>query len=373
MRHQVQPRALGQRLRQRQRVGHRAEREGRVVQRIDAVGVMLEQRGHALRVLGPELAEGAGAVAESAVDEDQQGPVRGGQCRLRLDAAALQLRQRVSLQRIHTGVDLGIDAHGDLFGGQFGQAVAGHAADDLETAEQGVADQAAGGAARGRDAGAVQAGPGQLRRHHHVATVSGRAAVAHRAGLLRQHQVARALGMQHQRRPARDMQHDHVAPRHGLHARFAAAVGAAAQGAHAQRVSDLAAQQPGGQSRGGGAARGAACAGGHCVDRAAQDEGDRRAGPLRSRRGAWGVAWRLAGSAGHHRLRWIGVWCVNAAPQRRRSRRCAAAGRAGRSSRAAAWRAARPRCRPAAPARRSARRGRRQHRRWRWPGRCWHR
>jgi hypothetical protein len=74
---QVQACALGQVLHQGQRVGDGAGAQRRVIQRVDAVAVVTEQRLDLLRVLRPQLAEGAAGLDEGAVHQHQH---RLGRC-----------------------------------------------------------------------------------------------------------------------------------------------------------------------------------------------------------------------------------------------------------------------------------------------------
>ena len=68
---QMNPGILGQDLRERQGVGKRALADRRVIERVDAVAVVLEQGLHARRMQRPQLAEGARGVDERTVRENQ--------------------------------------------------------------------------------------------------------------------------------------------------------------------------------------------------------------------------------------------------------------------------------------------------------------
>ena len=264
VRGQVQPRARRQRIDERQRVGDRAHADGGVVERVDAAAVVVEQRGHALRVQRPELAEGAEGVDEGAVDQHQQRLLRrGGRCGhgCQLVAAALQRRQRLALQRVDPRVDLTVDLGDHGAGDEVDRLVGGQTGDDLEGLQHHVAQKAA--AARGR--GAFQALPAQLCRHGHLVG-QGLAGAAPGAGLA-EHQVARRGRVQHQRRAAGDAQHHHVFTRHRAHAHAVAADAATAARRHTHRGLQRAGQTGGHRRAGGRAAAGLALAG--------DDEGDR--------------------------------------------------------------------------------------------------
>ena len=93
VRHQVQPRLGGQLPRQRQRIRHRALRQGEMLQRIHPLAVRVAQRrarglgrlalglGTALIALGPERAKAAQQAGHGAVKEDQHGLLPGRQAR----------------------------------------------------------------------------------------------------------------------------------------------------------------------------------------------------------------------------------------------------------------------------------------------------
>ena len=103
MRQEVKSCFPGRRFGERDGIGDRAGPERRMVEGIDPVVIGLEQRSHQLRVLGPELAERAGRLAEGSVDQNQRRPVVSGD---RGRVAPLERLELVRLQPIDAGVDL---------------------------------------------------------------------------------------------------------------------------------------------------------------------------------------------------------------------------------------------------------------------------
>ena len=126
---QVHAGAVGQGLRQQQGVVDRAGGQRRVVERIDPAAVMREQFAHALRVLLPELAEGAVGFRKSAVQQHQHRCTGRGRGQALQPLAVVFQRgvQAVGVQPVDAGVDLPVQPLADLAGGQprrrFGQQV----------------------------------------------------------------------------------------------------------------------------------------------------------------------------------------------------------------------------------------------------------
>ena len=130
---QVQPRPLGQRAHERQRVVDRAYAERRMVERVDATGVLGEQRAHVLRVLRPQLAERAAGGRERAVHEHQQRPAIGRGRRIyERRARALQRRQRLGCKCIEAGADLAVHTLDCLLHDEIGSAALTDPGDDLD-------------------------------------------------------------------------------------------------------------------------------------------------------------------------------------------------------------------------------------------------
>ena len=112
---QVQPRALGQRLRERERVGDRARAERRMVERVDAVAVVLEQRSTRCGCCVHSLPKVPWVSEKVPCTNTSSGPPSGAARHLREQrAAALELRQRLGLERVDAGIDLRVDALDDL-------------------------------------------------------------------------------------------------------------------------------------------------------------------------------------------------------------------------------------------------------------------
>ncbi len=120
MRQEVKSCVPGRGLGERDGIGDRARPERWMIEGVDPVVIGLEQRGHQLRVLGPELAERAGRLAEGSVDQNQRRPVVSGDSRL---VAPLEWRERVRLQPIHAGIDLRIERLDDLRCNKVGRLV----------------------------------------------------------------------------------------------------------------------------------------------------------------------------------------------------------------------------------------------------------
>ena len=135
---QVHAGAVGQLAGQQQRVLDRAGHQRGVVQAVDAVAVVGEQFAHLLRMLLPELAEGAVRFGEGAVQQHQHGRARcGGRDAVELLAAALERRvQPLGAQRVHARVHLAVKAFAELAGRELGRRFGEQAGDDFDAGEQ---------------------------------------------------------------------------------------------------------------------------------------------------------------------------------------------------------------------------------------------
>ena len=71
MRDEMKPGAVGQGLGESRSVGKRACADGRVIERVDASAVALEQGLHIGGMVLPEFAEGARGLDEGAVRENE--------------------------------------------------------------------------------------------------------------------------------------------------------------------------------------------------------------------------------------------------------------------------------------------------------------
>jgi hypothetical protein len=179
-----------------------------VIERVDAVAVVVEDRGNVLRVVLPELVEGERRVRERAVHEhERRRAVRGYIDACRTCAAALELRQRVALQSVDAFVDLLVHLANDDIRDEPGPG----AGDDVNAVEQHLAEAVAA-AAHSRSP--LQASPLQPRGNANraVGPLRFRRRSAARAGrrCLRRDEIERVLGMQIQRGAARDPQDDDV-------------------------------------------------------------------------------------------------------------------------------------------------------------------
>ena len=257
MRQQMQARARRHGAHQGQRIGDRACTQGRMVQRIDPVAVLLEQLAHGLRVQRPELAKGADGLNKSAVHQHQQRTAIGsGRHRRALAPAAFEGLQGIGRERVHACVHhaVHLERHG---GGDKLGRVLHQAGNDLKRAQHRLAHPATRGTARGPG---FQPRPAQLRGHQHLVVIGRIDGAAARPGALGAHQVTRVLGVQVQRGAVGNGEHHHIVARARGDADRSAT---AALGAHANRGLDTAAL---------GRTRRCACGGG--LGLAGDDEGD---------------------------------------------------------------------------------------------------
>ena len=219
----MQPRAVRQRVEQRQRIGERTRTDSRMIERVDPAAVAREQRPHLVRVQLPQLAERAGGTGKRAVDENQDRGV--GRRRIEspdhLGAAALERRrQRVRHQPIQSRVDLAIDFRGDRAGRDIRRAPDDRGLDDLDRLQHDAAHHVAQHAAR--RCARIESAPIESRWHDESVVErrrcrAGRTERPARGGpgsdLLGANQVARVLRMQVKDRPVGDAEQDDVLAR----------------------------------------------------------------------------------------------------------------------------------------------------------------
>jgi hypothetical protein len=206
---QIHVRVLRQRVRERHRIGDGTDRQRAVIERVDAIAVVVEDRGDVLRVVLPELVERDRRARERAVHEHE----RRRAVRRCIDApgpgaAALELRQRVALQSVDAFVDLLVHLAHDGICGESGRGVR----DDFDAVEQDIAEAAFGAATR--RGSPLQASPLQPCRNANGAVarcrLRWRSAARGRRRRLRANEIERVLRAQIQRRAAGDVKHDDV-------------------------------------------------------------------------------------------------------------------------------------------------------------------
>ena len=164
MRHQVQPRPRRAGQCQCVGVGDRAFAERGVVERVDAVAIVVKQGLHTLRVLLPQLAKGAQRVGKRAVHEHQQRPAIGDSSHRVESGLALQAGQRIGLQRVDAFDHLAVNTLNDLVGREVLRGFAQRTGDHLDQVQKHRADPPARHAA-GAGRRCIQPRPAQLRRH----------------------------------------------------------------------------------------------------------------------------------------------------------------------------------------------------------------
>ena len=145
---QVQPRAIGHGVDQRQRVGKGADTQRGVVQRVDPLGVICKQAFDTARVLVPQLAKGADGVDKGAVDQDQDGAAvgRSGNGFAQPVALAFQCGEAAAArQAVDAGCDLPVHLGHHARGGQVGHgAVVLAKAQHIDASQDEFADQPPG-------------------------------------------------------------------------------------------------------------------------------------------------------------------------------------------------------------------------------------
>ena len=274
---QAQPGIWRAGLRQGQRVVDRTLADGGVVERVDLFLVVVEQRADPTRVVGPQLAEGAGGTGKGAVDQHQRPVVLCGGLDRPLHGRTGEGFQLAPIEPIHALADLTVDLVDERLPGQLGRL----GPEDLEDLEHHLAEKSATRAAC-RRGGLLEPAPAQLRRY---AQLAGRGIAVAPALLpgLGQQQRAGVFRMQDQLRAALDLQHHHVLADDRLEPVPGAAV---APLPHPNRVDDLPVEARHGElAANAGAARRAGF-----VTLTGDDEDDRLLGLSGHARCSWSMA-----------------------------------------------------------------------------------
>src|SRR4051812_9451306 len=109
MRDQVEAAAFGQRFSEGDGVRDWTDAKRRMVQGVNAAAVRVEQCAYALRMVRPQLAEGARGIGERTVDEDENRIGAGGRKTVEPGLGSFQLRQRVGVELVDAALDVIIE------------------------------------------------------------------------------------------------------------------------------------------------------------------------------------------------------------------------------------------------------------------------